>query len=275
MLLQNKLSNLIIPGFKGRSTEERPSLSSILLPDELIEAILLRLPVSCLLRFKSVSKSWLSLISNPQFAKSHFDLAAAPTHRLLLNCTRELRFQSLDVDSSPPNNETAVLKYLREEFDGYGRDIDLHYNPKLVVLGSCRGFLFLLSNNFPAHDFVVCNPLTGEHRRIPSSTSFSYSYSSLYGIGYDQSTDDYLLVSIRSNVRDPRIEVFSLKTNLPSSLTLDNEYQSLGSDFQHGLFLNGSLIGWLPLRLVIPILMYFLLLIWLTRVHRRLLCHLI
>lgn len=48
------------------------------LPDELIHEILLR--------FKSVHKSWLSLISEPGFAKSHFDLAAAPSHRLLLKC---------------------------------------------------------------------------------------------------------------------------------------------------------------------------------------------
>ncbi|XP_057415928.1 F-box/kelch-repeat protein At3g06240-like [Lotus japonicus] len=221
-----------------RSTEEEnPSLSPIVLPDELIVAILVRLPVSSLLRFKCVSKLWLSLISDTQFAKSHFDLAASPTHRLLLNCTHQLQFQSLDIDSSPPNNESALLQYLRQEFHGYGIEYHIDFHPKLHVLGSCRGFLLLLSPN--QNDFIVSNPSTGVQTLIPSSTSFRYSRHSQYGIGYDESTDDYLLVSINSFT----IDLFSLKTNLPCSLPLDHEYQLYDYYFASpiDLFLHGSL----------------------------------
>lgn len=42
-----------------------------LLPDELVTQVLVRLPVKTLLVCKSVSKPWLSLISNPNFIKSH------------------------------------------------------------------------------------------------------------------------------------------------------------------------------------------------------------
>ncbi|KAK9293267.1 hypothetical protein L1049_021259 [Liquidambar formosana] len=38
---------------------------------DLLREILLRLPIKSLLRFKSVSKEWLSLISNPHFAQSY------------------------------------------------------------------------------------------------------------------------------------------------------------------------------------------------------------
>nr|AFK45663.1 unknown [Lotus japonicus] len=122
---------------RRRSTAENPSLSSVLLPDELIEAILVRLPVSSLLRFKSVCKSWLSVISDPQFAKSQFDLAASPTHRLLLSVTDDLKFQSLDIDSSPPNDdESAVLNYPREQqpysHDEFGRLLRLNDKGKLL-----------------------------------------------------------------------------------------------------------------------------------------------
>ncbi|KAI3725844.1 hypothetical protein L1987_65640 [Smallanthus sonchifolius] len=41
------------------------------LPPEIIEAILRLLPTISLGRFKSVSKTWHSLISNPQFIKTH------------------------------------------------------------------------------------------------------------------------------------------------------------------------------------------------------------
>ncbi|MFS7937389.1 putative F-box domain-containing protein [Helianthus anomalus] len=40
-------------------------------PEEIIEDILSRIPVKSILRFKSVSKSWLSLISGPSFHKLH------------------------------------------------------------------------------------------------------------------------------------------------------------------------------------------------------------
>ena len=41
------------------------------LPQEIITNILSRLPIKSLLQFKSVSKLWLSLISNPQFVELH------------------------------------------------------------------------------------------------------------------------------------------------------------------------------------------------------------
>ncbi|XP_057435570.1 F-box/kelch-repeat protein At3g06240-like, partial [Lotus japonicus] len=226
--------------FYQSNTSLKPSIffSSIVLPDELIEAILVRLPVSSLLRFKCVSKLWFSVISDPQFAKSQFDLAASPNNRLLLNVTDDLKFQSLDIDSSPPNNESAVLNYPSEPFF----HTSIFYRKRyLEFLGSCRGFVLILLPNLCA-DFLVCNPTTGVQRLIPQSASFSYSPASLYGIGYDESTDDYLLVSINSYGCDRTINLFSLKTNLPRSLTLDHEYhQYHDCGSRSGLLLHGSL----------------------------------
>ncbi|XP_057762184.1 F-box protein CPR1-like isoform X2 [Arachis stenosperma] len=51
-----------------------------ILPLELIHRILLRVPVKDLGRLKCVSKLWNTLISDPDFAKSHLHLSAAPTH---------------------------------------------------------------------------------------------------------------------------------------------------------------------------------------------------
>ncbi|RHN63682.1 putative F-box domain-containing protein [Medicago truncatula] len=41
------------------------------LPEELIVEILLRLSVKSLLQYKCVCKTWKTLLSDPQFAKSH------------------------------------------------------------------------------------------------------------------------------------------------------------------------------------------------------------
>jgi hypothetical protein len=46
------------------------------IPQDLVEKILSRLTVKHLLRFKCVSKTWYSLITSRQFAKSHFQIAS-------------------------------------------------------------------------------------------------------------------------------------------------------------------------------------------------------
>ncbi|KNA16584.1 hypothetical protein SOVF_087520 [Spinacia oleracea] len=55
------------------------------LPDHLIvEQILPRLPVKSLIRFKSVSKYWLSTISSHKFAKLHLEFSSSNTRSLIL-----------------------------------------------------------------------------------------------------------------------------------------------------------------------------------------------
>ncbi|KAL3368360.1 hypothetical protein AABB24_009301, partial [Solanum stoloniferum] len=59
------------------STSSKESVWAIpTLPQELITAILVRLPVKYLLQFKCVSKNWFALISSPHFVKTHLSFSA-------------------------------------------------------------------------------------------------------------------------------------------------------------------------------------------------------
>ncbi|XP_057450427.1 F-box/kelch-repeat protein At3g23880-like [Lotus japonicus] len=234
---------------KKMMINDKENQNTVDLPEDLILLILVRLPVRSLLRFKSVCKSWLSFISNTQFAKSHFDLATATTHCLLLK----------------------------------------------RINGSCRGLILLAKMMGPsAGDLIVWNPSNSFHREIQATYGYDdwdswYDTSTthvrqgipryvgcfltgfLYGFGYDQSNDDYLLVLLRFGRHEPepeaiehsrngllvrmtyggpevttfsrpRIEVLSVKTNVPSFIYGEEfEYVELGSESASGFFLNQSL----------------------------------
>ncbi|XP_057422508.1 F-box/kelch-repeat protein At3g23880-like [Lotus japonicus] len=268
---------------KKMRINDKENQNIVALPEDLIPLILVRLPVRSLLRFKSVCKLWLSLISNTQFAKSHFDLAAAPTHRLLLKrINGGSEIQSLDFEASL-RDDSAVVNL---KFPPYNA-------PFFLTLGSCRGFILLTKTMGRSEgDLILWNPSNGFHREIqatygyddwdswyhPSSTRVRqgipryvgcFVSGFLYGFGYDQSNDDYFLVLIRFGRHEPqaiehgdddlivcmtyggpkvttfsrpRIEVLSLKTNVPSFIYGEElEYVELGRQSASGLFLNQSL----------------------------------
>ncbi|RHN64062.1 putative F-box associated interaction domain-containing protein [Medicago truncatula] len=88
------------------------------------------------------------------------------------------------------------------------------------IVSSCRGFIFLHHNS----SFYLWNPSTRVHKQIPLSpielnadVVDAYDCFYLYGFGYDQLRDDYLVVSVSC---DPtlvhcysRLEFFSLRDN--------------------------------------------------------------
>ncbi|KAK7340703.1 hypothetical protein VNO77_21413 [Canavalia gladiata] len=238
------------------------------LPEELIVEILLRLPVRSLLRFKCVCKSWLSLISDPQFAISHFDLNAAPSYRLLLRSTtpsiESHRRIDIDIDASifmtllPPRSTTRSIKSLDVEASlRHGSAVvnlllppppssngDSHED--VEILGSCRGLVLLL---YRSGDLVLWNPSTGVHKRIshsPYGLFFPFlPGGGFYGFGYDAPTDDYFVIfMVLNTVYRTQVEVFSLRTNSWDRVKCQRvnfQYEFLGHVFMAGSPLNGAL----------------------------------
>ncbi|KAJ1427234.1 F-box-like domain superfamily [Sesbania bispinosa] len=214
------------------------------LSQEVIIQILLRLPVKSLLRFKCVCKSWLSLISDPYFARSHFELAAARTHRIVFleTCAPEIR--SIDTDASLNDDSASVaIKLNPLPFRSYSH---------LSILGSCRGFLLLDCNI----NLNILNPSTGVHKQIPSSpvTNLDTNYwPYLHGFGYDPSQDDYLVVLASYDPTSAadmltHFEFFSLRANKWEEIEgIDLPYMNASDDPRVGSFLNGA-IHWVAFR---------------------------
>ncbi|KAI9128876.1 hypothetical protein K1719_000359 [Acacia pycnantha] len=209
----------------------------VFLPEQLIVAILLRLPVKSLLRFKSVCKVWRSLISNPRFGQSHFEMSSSIADKIVHLADSGPR--SIDFHSSLDDDSAIV-------------NLNFPITPPPLganIRGSCRGFVLL---DHYCH-FFVWNPSTGLHKRVPYFPMSSQFAPFIHGLGYDAADDDYL---VALGAYDPHnsdfnsdFQFFSVKANSWKKIegTHNFPYMNAMDEPRAGLFLNGA-IHWLAFR---------------------------
>ncbi|XP_059277162.1 F-box/kelch-repeat protein At3g23880-like [Lycium ferocissimum] len=202
------------------------------LPTELITEILLRLPVKSLLQFTCVSKSWLALISSPEFVKNHLSSSSNNkdyTHHKLMLCPYSYK-DSLKYCS------ISSLDSVTEVFD---LDFPLNKNSESVsIVGSVNGLICL---TIKERDNFLWNPSIRKFKKLPySGSSLRSRYFSMYGFGYDELHDDYKVVGIRTkNNRWHHVQIYSLNSHCWRST---DDFQSGGVSFyKSGMFVNGKL----------------------------------
>ncbi|XP_048489749.1 F-box/kelch-repeat protein At3g23880-like [Beta vulgaris subsp. vulgaris] len=194
------------------------------LPQELIPEILKRLPIKSLLRFKSISKDWNSLIRDPTFTKSQLqhqlptpyfsqpNLVIGPHTNLssfIIDDKSTRNFKGKYVPVSPKFIETNFIE--GTEFD---------------ILGSCNGIILCIYVRNTCKNLYVWNPTINEYRNIPLPySSFSSSFSSrnlsrnllLSGLGYASAINDYKIVFVvkvkSSSTTNICVHVYSLRHN--------------------------------------------------------------
>ncbi|EXB41585.1 F-box protein [Morus notabilis] len=174
------------------------------LPWEIIVDILCRLPVKDLLRYRSVSKSWCSLIDGHDFIKLHLN------HSLKTNSDVGVVFGGrndlcwLDLD------DLNSAERLPHPID-IGTGID--------VVGGCNGLLALMNSN---GDMAVWNPSTRRYISLPISDHFASFPFHVFqvlitGFGHDPITDDHkvlLMINFSGIIVDSfhcEAKVYSLK----------------------------------------------------------------
>ncbi|XP_052116825.1 F-box/kelch-repeat protein At3g23880-like [Arachis duranensis] len=183
-----------------QSSMEKKKLKSInhLLPPELIQAILLRVPIKHLVCVRCVSKLWNTLIpipisQNPILTSLSHPLIHASSSKTILTLT--------------PLTSTHCFKMIMMALI---QRIPFMKNPPsdFHFLGSCRGFVLLHSE---PQFLILWNPLTDSSKRISYShmvnaTTSNRDYDCLVkvfcflhdallcGFEYDASQDDYVVV---------------------------------------------------------------------------------
>ncbi|KAF7114284.1 hypothetical protein RHSIM_RhsimUnG0091900 [Rhododendron simsii] len=150
------------PTTDGTPPETSPAAELIANNVDLLTQILLRIPAKSLIRFESVSKHWLSLISNSRFASTHSRLNPNPSISSLYFYYKG-KLESVSVNGIPTIPSLSFLRPLTSDF---------------TVLHSCNGLLLIkytqLVNNLLKERYVVCNPTTQKFHVVCKASRGSY-----------------------------------------------------------------------------------------------------
>ncbi|KAG5229566.1 F-box/kelch-repeat protein [Salix suchowensis] len=151
--------------------------------NDMVIDILARLPVKTLLRFKSVSKPLLSLITNPKFISSHL-------HQSTKNSSLVFHFSH--------NEFPVAMLYYTEPTTLHAVHIpssmkDYSFKPRIHIKGSCGGLLYMeLFFGCCVFHYGLWNPATRQFKKIEEPQQCINLLSE--GFCHSSKINDYKLV---------------------------------------------------------------------------------
>ncbi|KAG8381565.1 hypothetical protein BUALT_Bualt06G0134800 [Buddleja alternifolia] len=206
--------------------------------EHLLAKILSLLPLRSLLRFKSVSKHWLSLITNPIFTHLRNPNPNPPVALFLPIAKR----QSFDFEFIPFRAEQSINPPFTR--------LDFTEDPSgIKIIQSCNGLLLCCSISEPNRRFYVCNPTAKAFRELPkpgikvsnSICGMSLAFNPVESRYYNVVCVWSLGVEDRTNNAQFTIGVYSSRTD---SWRLRGEGFTALVNFERGVFWNGA-INWM------------------------------
>ncbi|KAK1576636.1 hypothetical protein Q3G72_015448 [Acer saccharum] len=208
----------------------RQTVDAIANNDDLLTEIPKNLPVKSLLRFKTVSKHWHSLIASPHFTRCLFPLVSGLFLQRLF-CHPHFKFVPL---KDMPINHTVKFPCV---------------NFYLNILHSCHGLI--CCDNYGWGELYICNPATKqfitltvpgyEDIRFPSDIIFAYD---------PETSPHYKVVCVRrpdeeNQPNNYQLDIYSSETR-SWRLAGDPFIVDASVRFRNGLFCNGAIhwVNW-------------------------------
>lgn len=155
------------------------------LPDEIVDEILLLLPARSVLRFRAVCRIWATRLSSPDFAAAYG--AKAMAHRM-----SKLVFFAPSPASPKPSTAVYSCGLGATVVDRLFTMDGVRTDSVRVSSRPCNGLV--LFSDTSSETYWVCNPSTGECRRLPQQRR-GLKYSSA-GLVFDGRTRECKVVHL-------------------------------------------------------------------------------
>ncbi|KAL5581728.1 hypothetical protein UlMin_014170 [Ulmus minor] len=173
---------------RSKIKQEEDQLSNGMenLPREIVFDILSKLPISSLVQFKYVCRSWRFLAQDPHLVEFYNTRSVENNPCLIFHCDFPIRNQLYFVDFDANNNEKEVVKKIQTPFCAS--------MPEFDVVGSCNGLL-CLSDSLYNDALYVYNPFNRDYRELPKTVQYP-NQETVFGFGFHPGTKEYKVVKI-------------------------------------------------------------------------------
>nr|AIC33069.1 self-incompatibility S-locus F-box protein [Solanum lycopersicoides] len=192
------------------------------LPQDAVIFMLLKLPLNSLLRFKSVSKFWYTLILSETFFKLHLKCTTPKKDEFIL-FIRTLR-------EDDPDKFTSIASFFsvddKNNLTTLFPDVDVTHLTSTSctifneLIGPCHGLITLTDSDI----IIVLNPGTRKYVVIPERPfecpKGYYRYIEAVAFGFDSIVNDYKIIKLSDVYWDPptddrgprgsRVEIYNL-----------------------------------------------------------------
>lgn len=163
------------------------------LPREIVLDILSRLPITSLVRFRLVCRSWRALGRDPLLPDAQLARTAARDPFLVFHSDFPLRNQLSFVELSAQDQDCGHGRSKKSSVGKFNPPF-LNSMPEFDVVGSCNGLLCLADSLYRETLFVY-NPFTGDCRELPPSRQYA-DQTVVFGFGFHPATREYKVIKI-------------------------------------------------------------------------------
>lgn len=226
------------------------------MPMEVLNEILIYLPVKSLIRFTCVCKAWLHLIrNNPRFAIRHYLARTTSSSRLMDNVDYFVEYFSKYGRGCRSTTDEEVLRlsiYSLTEKRTFRLFKKLEFGPGLEVSVSnfCHGIMCVYVSSARGAKFLLCNPATREVVPLPVSPNIAAHGLPRFGLGFNPTDNDYKIVAahppaIFSAHNSWLVDVYSVRSGCWHSIHAIGSLEHFESlEGEPALNANGRILNW-------------------------------
>uniref|UniRef100_A0A2N9EFR3 F-box domain-containing protein n=1 Tax=Fagus sylvatica TaxID=28930 RepID=A0A2N9EFR3_FAGSY len=228
-------------------SESQPRKKSIFLsehvPYDVVYDILTWVPVKSIMRFRCVSKSCNSIITDPIFNTIHLDKANSLSKNNNNNGYLLYMLQKQYIPEKQDFNELSTVVYNKDQTLTEISRFEIPITD-ISILGFCNGMFFLCHDS--KEILYLWNPSIRKYKMLPPHFIGHYR-GVAHGLAYHSQNNDYkiLRLGFRIAVKGISAQVYTLSTDSWRKVVvlLDSEPNNIliDIDTEHCLFLNGAL----------------------------------